>query len=115
MKYLLSTGRYTSKLEVYVLDLFKLYLCVFPKDIPGAPRIGFDFILTDVKKDELVRVIEGRVESLITTIKNRFDKSSLEISLESLEIIDESRVKAIISVNQMESSDITINLKDYIN
>ena len=49
-KYLLSTGLITDKVEIYVLDLFKLHLSVYPKDIPGINNIGFDFIITNTKK-----------------------------------------------------------------
>ena len=46
-KFLLSTGKTTDKIEYYVVDLFRLYLSVYPGDIPGASRIGFDFNLRD--------------------------------------------------------------------
>ena len=44
-KYLLSTGTATDRLEYYVLDLFRLYLKIYPGDIPGASGLGFDFNL----------------------------------------------------------------------
>ena len=43
-RYLLSTGASTTEIEKYVLDLFKLYIQIYPGDIPGS-NIGFNFIL----------------------------------------------------------------------
>lgn len=109
MKYLLSTGMSTSKIEYYIIDLFKLYLSIYPGDIPGAPKIGFDFILTDTKKDELVDEVKYRVESLVSKIKEKFNRG-LSIEIESIEIIDETRAKLIIRVDQIRSDNILIDL-----
>ena len=43
VKYLLSTGDTTTKIEEYVLDLFKMNLVVRPDDIPHYSTVGFDF------------------------------------------------------------------------
>lgn len=99
IKYLLSTGNSTSKIEYYVLDLFKLYLNIYPRDVPGASDLGFDFILGDVKKDELISEIKNRVNKLIVKISNKFSSSSVSIKLDSIEIIDETRVKITIIIN----------------
>ena len=111
MKYLLSNGSSTSRVEYYIIDLFKLYLNIYPNDIPNSPNIGFDFILTDVKKDELVRNVRNRVEILVNKIKDKFTKT-LSIEIESIEIIDETKVKLVINVNQVQSDDIVVNIDE---
>ena len=111
MKYLLSTGQSTNKVEYYIIDLFKLYLSIWPNDIPNAGNIGFDFILTDVKKDELVREVRGRVERLVNKIKTKFTKT-LSINIESIEVIDETKVKLTINVNQVKSDDILVDIEE---
>ena len=111
MKYLLSTGESTSLPEYYIIDLFKLHLSIFPGDIPGASQAGFNFILTDTKKSEVVSEIRGRINSLISKIKGKFS-SNPDIRIVSLDLIDETRVKLVLSVNQIESGDININISD---
>lgn len=111
MKYLLSDGSSTSRVEYYIIDLFKLHLNIYPNDIPNSPNIGFDFILTDVKKDELVRNVRNRVEILVNKIKDKFTKT-LSIEIESIEIIDETKVKLVINVNQVQSDDIVVNIDE---
>lgn len=111
MKYLLSDGSSTNRVEYYIIDLFKLYLNIYPNDIPNSPNIGFDFILTDVKKDELVRNVRNRVEILVNKIKDKFTKT-LSIEIESIEIIDETKVKLVINVNQVQSDDIVVNIDE---
>lgn len=100
MKYLLSTGRVTEKKEKYVLDLFKLYLTIYPGDIPGAKNIGFNFVITNTKKDELLEEIRSRVGSLISSIQSV--SSGVDISLETLEFIDETRVRVIVKANELK-------------
>ena len=55
MNYLLSTGQITNQVEYYIIDLFKLYLNIWPKDIPGASKIGFNFIFTNKNKREIYK------------------------------------------------------------
>ena len=107
MKYLLSTGMSTDKVEYYIIDLFKLYLNIWPNDIPNSPNLGFDFILTDVKKDELVSTVKSRVNQLIDKIRNKFT-----IELVSVEIIDQTKVKITINVNQVRSEEITVDINE---
>lgn len=95
-KYLLSTGSTTVLLERYILDLFKLYLKIYPGDIPGSD-IGFDFILTDVKKGEVVREVTNRVESLVSLLQGKFG-SKATISVSSIELINEEKISIIINV-----------------
>lgn len=111
MKYLLSTGQSTDKVEYYIIDLFKLYLNIWPKDIPHSEDIGFDFILTDVKKDELVNTVKSRIKVLVNKIKEKFTRS-LSISIESIEIIDETKIRISINVNQIKADDIFINIDE---
>lgn len=97
MKYLLSTGETTGKIEKYILDLFKLNMAIYPDDIPNS-NIGFNFVITDVKKSELPGEIRSRITSLITRLQSRF--SGITISLESLELLSEELARVVVRVNQ---------------
>jgi hypothetical protein len=108
-KYLLSTGRVTTKFEEYIVDLFRLYLQIYPDDIPGASNIGFNFILTDVMKSDLPDEVLYRAQSLVNSIKNKFSQG-IDISLESCELIDEKLAKIVVKVNKKYSEEITIDL-----
>lgn len=94
-KYLLSTGVCTSKIEDYILDLFRLNLQVWPGDIPGS-NVGFDFIFSDTKKDMLQRDVKNRVESLVSRIQSQFGGIKIEVS--GIDLIDETRVLITIDV-----------------
>lgn len=107
-KYLLSTGITTDRVEYYIIDLFKLYLSVYPGDIPNADYIGFDFIITDTKKADLVSDIRRRVDTLISKIQERV--SGITISLAELALVNETTVKIIIDVNQIKSDEILVDL-----
>ena len=107
-KYLLSTGKITTKFEEYVLDLFRLYLGIYPNDIPGAGSIGFDFNLRGVYKANLANEVENRVSNLISNIKDRF-KSGADIRLTSCELIDEKLAKIVVSCGTT-SEEIKFNL-----
>lgn len=108
-KYLLSSGQATERVEYYVIDLFKLYLKIFPGDIPGASGLGFDFNLGDTKKADIPEVLNSRVNQLIKKIQDRFT-TGITMSLESLEIISETKAKIVIKVNRVVSDDIYLNL-----
>lgn len=108
-KYLLSTGLATDKLEEYIVDLFRLYLQIWPREIPGLPQLGFDFILTDVKKADLVSNVTSRLSSLITKIQDKFG-ASVTITLDSVEIIDETKVRVTITVNDKTTDKFVIEL-----
>ena len=110
-KYLLSTGKVTDKIEYYILDLFRLYLSIYPRDIPGADRIGFDFNLTDTFKANLSEEVESRVSGLISKIRDRF-QSGISINLESCELIDERLAKIIVSVGEIRGEEIVIDIYD---
>ena len=97
MKYLLSTGELTSKIENYILDLFKLNLYIYPNDIPNS-NIGFNFILGDVKKNELVSEIRTRISQLVEKLSNRF--SGIRITLDSVELLSEDIARVTVTVNQ---------------
>lgn len=111
MKYLLSTGETTTKIEYYILDLFKLNLQIYPSDIPGAPGIGFDFIFNDIKKDEVVGEVQSRLSALTSKIKNSVTTltNKYEISIDSIEILDETRIRVTITVNEI-SDTITVEI-----
>lgn len=107
-KYLLSNGTSTNRLEYYIMDLIKMNLVIYPDDIPGAPYIGFDFIITNTMKSDLESSVTERVNSLINKISDRFS-SRVKISLESLRILNDNTVKVVIKVNEMLSEEIEIN------
>ena len=96
-KYLLSTGKSTYRLELYILDQFKLYLTVNPGDIPGDSSIGFDFTLTNVMKSELREEVSKRVMELIQKIQSEYGKE-VTIVVNSLDIINEERADLVITV-----------------
>ena len=107
-KFLLSTGKTTDKIEYYVVDLFRLYLSVYPGDIPGASRIGFDFNLRDTFKPNLATEVQTRITSLVSTLSSRF--TGLTIELVSCELIDETLVRVIVSCGEVQSEEIIVNI-----
>lgn len=108
-KYLLSTGKTTTQTEKYIEDLFRIYFVVYPDDIPGASNIGFDYIMTDVKKDEVKNVLRSRIEKLIELIKSKF-KTALDIRIHSLDLLTEEKARLILDINQVVSDEITLDL-----
>jgi hypothetical protein len=109
MKYLLSDNTVTTQVEYYVIDLFRLYLSVYPGDIPGAGDIGFDFNLRGTFKANLASEVESRISSLVTKFQNKFG-GGLSFKLEECSLIDETSVKIIVSCGRVRSDDIMINL-----
>lgn len=108
-KYLLSTGKSTTQVEKYILDLFKLNLKIWPGDIPGLSKVGFDFILTDTKKDEVVDEVRYRVRTLVDRLKERFSDQKIDIEVSSIDLIDSERVSVVINVGDY-SDEATVNL-----
>ena len=108
MQYLLSTGEITSRLEYYIIDLFKLNMQIYPDDIPWS-TIGFDFIITDTKKPDIPREVEYRVKVLLDRFKERF--RGVSIDLESVEILDEERAHVVFNVNKTRG-EVEIKLYD---
>lgn len=108
-KYLLSTGRGTNKVEEYVIDLFKLYLQIWPGDIPGASSIGFDFILTDIKRADVGNVISSRVSALVEKIREKLG-DGIKIRVDSVELIDNSRIRFTITINNTMTETINVNI-----
>jgi hypothetical protein len=106
INYLLSTGRSTTKVERYILDLFRLNIQIFPGDIPGS-NVGFDFVITDTKKDEILSTIRSRVSSLVKKIQSKFN--GININVNSIEFLDEERVLINIEVNDYTDT-ISINV-----
>jgi hypothetical protein len=109
MKYLLSDNTVTSQVEYYVIDLFKLYLSVYPGDIPGADSIGFDFNLRGTFKANLASEVESRISSLVSKFQSRFS-GGLSFVLEECSLIDDSLVKVVVSCGRVRSEDIIVNL-----
>jgi len=109
MKYLLSDNTVTTQVEYYVIDLFRLYLSVYPGDIPGASGIGFDFNLRGTFKADLASEVESRIANLVSKFQVRF-KGNLAFSLEECSLIDESTVKVVVSCGRVRSDEIMVNL-----
>jgi hypothetical protein len=109
MKYLLSDGSVVERVEYYIIDLFKLYLSVYPGDIPGASGIGFDFNLVGVMKADLSNEVGSRLGRLVKSLNDRFS-GGIELVLESYELIDDSLVKVIVSCGRVRSEEIVISV-----
>lgn len=103
MKYLLSTGKSTEKIEKYIVDLFKLNFAIYPSDIPNC-SVGFDYIFTDTKKDEVMSTIKSRINNLLKRIQKQF--TGVTISIDSIEVVDSKKVRMTITVNDYSSTDI---------
>ena len=108
MKYILSSGRGTYRVEEYLIDLFKLYLQIEPGDIPNSPDLGFNFDLSGILKADLPRELEARIGSLVNKVNSRF-QSGVKLSLKSLELINETKVRVVISAGEY-SDDVTLNI-----
>jgi len=109
MKYLLSTGKITTRIEYYILDLIKLNLTVLPKDLPiDSSEIGFDYAMSGITKDQLKTEVRSRLTYLIKKIQERFPGVDLQIT--SLSIVDESTVNLTLTVNGKIDRDFNINL-----
>ena len=105
MKYVLSNGKTTKDLSAYIVDLFRIYMTVYKEDIPGS-NIGFDFILSDVKKDELVKVINEKSTALVGIISDRVKAiSGTTIRLESIERVEVDRFLLVIAASYNGSGD----------
>ena len=109
MKYLLSDNTVTTQVEYYVIDLFKLYLSVYPGDIPGARDIGFDFNLRGTFKADLANEVESRILRLVTKFQSKFS-DTLTFKLEECVLIDETLVKVVVSCGKVLSDDILVSL-----
>lgn len=109
MKYILSGGRGTTRIEEYLIDLFKLHLSIYPGDIPGSLEYGFDFNLQGVFQDELPAELKLRVGSLVQKINSRFPTSSISLVVESLDIISETKARLCISAGKLQDN-IEVNI-----
>jgi hypothetical protein len=107
-KFVLSTGRTTTKIEEYILDLFKLYLSVNPGDIQYLPEFGFNFTFAGIPKADLPDKIQFRMESFVKKVSESFPGT--RIVLEELSMISEETVRATISVNGTTSDNIFVNI-----
>lgn len=97
MKYLLSTGRSTNSTPEYIADLFRLHLEIYPREIPGLPGMGFDFLLTDTTKDNLLEEVRTRVRDLVAKFQQKF--SGINFSVDSITLLTEAKVKIVITIN----------------
>lgn len=108
-RYLLSTGSYTDRIEYYLIDLIKLNFIILPDDIPNS-NIGFNYVITNEKKDEVVSSIKSKLEILINNISKRVG-SNYKITIQSINLINgsEGRLKLIINVNDV-SEELIVNV-----
>lgn len=109
-KYLLSTGNTTTKIEKYVLDLFRMNLVIRPNDIPHYNTLGFNFSLIGITKDRIKEEVTSRIEDLITEIQSLFDKNIVKISLGNVAVLNEETVSITINVNNYVSEEIILEL-----
>jgi hypothetical protein len=107
MKYLLSTGRTTTRKEEYILDLFRLCLGVNPGDVPYAPGFGYNFTFAGIPKAELYDKIEFRMNAFIKKISESFPTS--KVTLEELSMPNEETVRATVRVGDM-TTDLFVNI-----
>ena len=106
-KLVLSTGEITGRVEKYVMDLFQINLRIFEGDVPFN-GIGFNFQLGDVKKDELLQVIQNKAVELCQKV-SLLSPQGVKISLESVSLVSENRAVLSIRVNdERESFEINI-------
>jgi len=91
------------------MDLFKLFLRIYPGDIPGSRSFGFNFNMTGVIKANLADEVRLRAQNLVEKVKDCF-KSGVSIELASIELIDETKAKMSVTVNRIQSEDLEINL-----
>ena len=106
-KYILSTGKVTEKREVYIADLFKLNIGIYPGDIPGYRTVGFNFNLEGTKKSEVREVVFNRLQGLAERISEQF--SGVKVSVVSVNVISETKLHAVIKVDDYED-DLSIEL-----
>ena len=107
-QYFLSNGTVTNDVAAYILDLFKLYLGVNPGDIPYVPDFGFNFTFAGIPKIELENKIKFRMEAFVKKISDSFPNNT--IILEDIKLIDEETVKATVTVDGIEGTDIFVNI-----
>lgn len=107
-RYLLSTGKITTRVEYYILDIFRINLTVMPEDVPLNSSIGFDYSMATTTKDQLVKVINTKLELLTQKIRNQFPNSNIHVS--DTKLIDEQLVVTTITVNNTISEDFNINI-----
>ena len=108
MKYILSSGRGTTRVEEYIIDLFKLYLKIYPGDVPFAPEYGFNWDLSGIYKADLPKELKARVEELVRKVNSRF-ASGVSLSVKSLDLIDETRARLVVQAGEY-ASEITLNI-----
>ena len=108
MKYILSSGRSTTRLEEYMIDLFKLYLTIYPGDIPGAPEYGFDFNLLGVYRQDLPNELKSKVSELVRKVNSRFS-GGVSLVISSLDLVDETKARLVVSAGEV-GEEITLNI-----
>jgi hypothetical protein len=95
-KFVLSTGEITGRIEKYVMDIFQISLRISKGDIPFS-EFGFNSILGDVKKDELIGVVRDKAIELCQKVADLIP--GVRIELESVKLSSEDRAILSIRVN----------------
>lgn len=106
VKYLLSNGKGTTSKEEYLVDLFKLYLLIHPGDIQGS-SIGFNRFFGDIHKNKLPDEVKFRIEQLVDSLSKYVGGTTIKLT--SLEMLSPSRVRIVISVNEL-TEEISLNI-----
>lgn len=111
-KYLLSTGIVTDSIEKYIVDLFRLNMQILPGEVPGS-GVGFDFVLSGVKNDDLLSEIRSRMSGLADKIRAQVGRSGISVVVESVVAVNETTVQINIKVNEYTDS-IRINGRNFL-
>lgn len=110
MKYVLSNGKTTRDLNTYIIDLFRVYTTVYKNDIPGS-TIGYDFILSDVKKDELPKIVDEKCSGLVSIISDKVKSiSGATLSLISVRRLEADRFTVSVSVSHGPGDEKELNV-----
>lgn len=110
MKYVLSTGKTTKDINLYIIDLFRIFTTVYKDDIPGSD-IGYDFILSDVKKDELVKVVNEKCTSIVSLISDRVKAiSGVTVNLSSIERVESGRFSITLTATSGIDNETELNV-----
>ena len=110
-KYILSTGEVTGRPEKYLLDLIKLNLTIYTKDIPWRDDIGFDFLLGEVFKDDFKEAVERKAEELIKFVQNKTSITDVSIELVSVDIVSYSKARICLNVSEIGDTSIDVAIR----
>lgn len=101
MKYLLTDGSTTSKIEVYVLDLFKLFMTVHTGDIIMNRSFGGEFSFSGVTNSTARIDVESKAEKIISQIKKSIP-STVILNLVGVQFVSPTEVSVSININDQQ-------------